>query len=700
MTEQYKFHNESRVIEWALLIHFGLKEIATGDAVADEAASMEEMAVPILYHYSSTQQPSSETVHHRDDERNDSFDGIVALANLAQALYTLPSNILSSNASSDSSLSSRQVNMGKSTMIFQPVEVNQLGNGNLVWVIQIPSNTMGSSANSIDKTTPQASPGSVKKPLRRRSTTPQALAKAWARQHELFVILRGGGVHTLLQQHKPEDFGIKNKSSQCLYSGMDQLYTILKQNRKLQQQIKRMTQSTQNDISDDDVASLQQRLEELQGNLTMYYRPLYQLRKALNQHFSNWIDDYWQQDGSGRCVVEYIPQPRFHQHCARIPHPDAVESTRLTLRQFFRSQGPSAPSRLNLLQFFQPKDSTLRLQSVASFGPESHLWTVSEGDIQIERHTIFLLYSYMSRVLEEMEHNQSNALSNSSTSPSKILFDHHAASKSAIVSLQGFVTPPPMSLFDADTTEVDFLEFTQDDPQTVCRVWAPRVHVPLQQPEGEEAPDSHLLKCRACLFQLYSIQLLVFLSDDEENSNDNGRMAHLNQFLHATLSTYSSPECWQQRTPWTEPGQDILYVNTSKNRVYVYNAAVEEKTKHVRNGTPRKDRFFSSSINADQQNVQGTSPGRISETMLDARHLWVCRLKSLDTLLAIEDAMLHFQKTDSSSISTYLSTSQQWMYAIQQADEQLYIVLDASLYVTVADMEAAVERIRNALFTS
>jgi hypothetical protein len=85
---------------------------------------------------------------------------------------------------------------------------------------------------------------------------------------------------------------------------------------------------------------------------------------------------------------------------------------------------------------------------------------------------------------------------------------------------------------------------------------------------------------------------------------------------------------------------------------------------------------------------------------LDCRYALASHLP-LDTLLAMDDAMTELngrQSSDPVELCTFLA--HQWLFAYGRDDKELYVLLDSKRYVTVADVQSAVQVIREKYFNN
>jgi len=714
-------------IDRVVLIHFGLHEIATGHAVADEAASLEELAVPILYFYENEREQESQDASHQYPSSS-----IIQIANLASALYTLPKSMSSSskNEQKRKRLRAKTVDLEKAILVFQPVE-EEIMNSNkpgLVLVIQLAKKSP--IRQSQNNATREQKETSRKRPV--VTTTPQAVATAFATHHRLFCLLRGGGVHTRLQrasvdqQQSHHQLPASATNSSCMYPGMDQFYLLLKQKRKLDDRLKRQEQNRDDSFGGDRAAMQQQarELSELIQSFAKHSLPLDSLRADLNFHYQSFLMEMQHLSvvGSGRCLVEWIPRPPICASSTALCSPtkewmNQIESLRLSMQQFLLDSGSTSSASILAASCFQQSD-------------HSHLWTVTPvEDTQLaNKQDIFLLLSHMTSVharsgnpSREVSSPQPSSwtrlwpmlTSTSDAVPSKA---HYA---SELLDTVGFISPPPLSSLSVTTEHVQHIEFEElqsehlHDTEHPLKqsVWAPQIH------GLRGLSQSPFSTCRACLYQWKGILRFLFLlteGRDDEDGDDDSHFANeqstfdlilaaLNQFLHAhARNGFNSNPLSVQRKTWIGEGLQIIFADQDANRVVLYSGTRRDKSSQqgTRDKQSTKGEAIVGNESCGKENHMGSISLNTLGTGVDARHELVSHLGSLDTVLAVEDAMTQFEAEMTNKArydgQTKLCTllNRHWLWATHNGHQELYAILDASHYVTIADVESIVNRIQ------
>jgi hypothetical protein len=242
-------------------------------------------------------------------------------------------------------------------------------------------------------------------------------------------------------------------------------------------------------------------------------------------------------------------------------------------------------------------------------------------------------------------------------------------------------------------------------------VWAPPAHLPTrarQQQQNDVSNDSHTVRSRICLYDHGDLSFLLYLETDGDN-DDAAYQALLTAFGKAVdrSVTLAIPEnklghpVRIESKTWTEPGQDIIFVDRETLRVVIHASTAGHKSSSSKPSvaTTRKGHGRQTSdthCNNISDLEKSSLPG------FDCRHYLASHFR-LDSLLAFADAMNEIAqhgRTNSESNNDGLfemcsSLPQGWMLAMAVAERELYVLFDSSLYVTINDVQNAVTRIRN-----
>ena len=762
----------SSPVERLLVVHFGLRQIATGTSAADEASSLEELALPILYEYTTTNR-AADCSGHTDEITTTIQNSSIELCNLASALYTLPMSLFPTESEVDNASgyegcpfdeTARIVELENATLLFQPIEdqENEGTESNIVLVIQLSKQRQKTRTRQ-DSSVSQ---------IRHAAVTPQAVATAFRRHHELFCLLRGGGIHSRLKEEPKDGPRETSSGTSCLYPGMDQLFQLTAKTRKLKDRMERLAKTHGNRRTEEDEATTtgdanEKSMKESEQQLFELNRfkhrlleslPITLLRQALKVHYDGFLSE-WQSTcfvEGGRCMVEWTPSPLPQQlpsEFVSVQDTDKVESLRQAMARFMSEISSTASCPIASVSMFLMDNPT-------------HLWTLdgrTKANYPSGMSGISLLLSYMTqiqaRALTTVSNSRSTDKNRSSVGWSiwSIAAGPASPTHSAPndpspmnrVERGSFVAPPPLSLFGVgEESIVQVLEFSlsslelteiddeeeesnkalgrhQADPNRF-RVWAPTV----QGLWDDAKRTSH----RMCLYQWDdTLQLLFFLSippDSEDQDYFDALLRVLNSFLQSTLLDlfgWDKKDGWLERRTWKEEGQDILMINRTTNQVILCS---NKRSSHPRRSKERQTISSSKPNGANNRSTATASPllPSLHSTQsinmysqrrhlggCDIRHELASQVGSLDTLLAVEEAMMELSSCGDDVVDPLRTCKElctalprHWVWAsrgplIQSQgqnpskvdDVELYVILDASLYVTASDMETAVARIRS-----
>ncbi|KAL7563696.1 hypothetical protein ACA910_004097 [Epithemia clementina (nom. ined.)] len=861
-------------IQRFLLVHFGLREIATGEAVADESSSLEEMALPILYEYSASAQSSfSDTEDfslvyaasaHADNNVTATTLSTIELYNLALALYTLPFNLLeeehnnsdchNNNQKKGSMLqqphldTTRLVELENATLVFQPVEEEATGaspnckSNDILMIIQLAKTTRTQLAlrNQLEgqetkKGEKQQHETNVPGPQPRNyaRVTPQAVAAALKRHHDLFSLLRGGGIHTRMHHPSQNVSAAPSSSSSscpqaraastCVYPGMDRLFRLLSKTRKVRERIERLSKDLDHLLSrtslhgesrNDQSNHIDSTIREHEKQLMDLHRwtlqlheslPLSSLKRDLKQYydgvFSEWQNVSAMGLAAGRCLVELVPPPPPCTAPSRSrPQQQAAASAYISIQDTGRVES----MRLAMEQFmFNISSATLTpIHTVSMFLKENATWLFTATTTTVAAPSmpqIALLLSYMTKIQAraaavaaaagqrpsspwKMGQSAWSSLwsTTAAASPNmKKQSNHDYQNNSNMVQeCAAFVPPPPLSLFSAgekvesltfssptDITEIDDDDDkdrtnNNDDP-TLCYVWAPRVYGLWVNEDETRTPATKATmpsSCRMCLYQWNdTIQFLFFLSDNQDREEESKEyydalLRTLNAFMRSILPNifggggdrdYESKDKanWLERRTWRGEGQDILLINRTTNQVVLYSnkrrsSSSGNQRRHLEN-QQRQGQEQQHNLVPNMESSRQTNQGlgnhptlqqpeasfhdkkassnqrqRSPVSSYDIRHELASQIGSLDTSLAVEEAMMELASATprgTNDVELCTSLPRHWLWASRRCcpsnnhdtpfeDVELYILLDAAVYVTVSDMQTAVSRIRNEYF--
>ena len=250
-------------------------------------------------------------------------------------------------------------------------------------------------------------------------------------------------------------------------------------------------------------------------------------------------------------------------------------------------------------------------------------------------------------------------------------------------------------------------------------------------PGTNNVPESEL---RVAKYNYDEWSFLVFFTrpitrNDEDNDNDNRVDAEnddkdafvtvFQTFDDVVRSVFQGENGGRVVTPLAtvhicardEPGQDIIIVN---RKLASTTTIVSDRMEHPRNplrgenqpsiGPPSKASFFLDPRGAmSRSRRRPINPSDKTQQVgeWDGRQLLALGW-SFDAILAFDDVLTELRhrtttRPEERNAGLELCTmlTDQWMYGYAEHDYELYVRLDAKLYATLADVEAATRRIRS-----
>jgi hypothetical protein len=298
-------------------------------------------------------------------------------------------------------------------------------------------------------------------------------------------------------------------------------------------------------------------------------------------------------------------------------------------------------------------------------------------------------------------------------------------------------SPPPFMLGVSDQPYSLHYDNNRQD------VWAPRVHLPVargtNRSRNADAVTDDSLVAHMAVFEFLEFSFLIFINlpsldhpDPSEQSETILLLMDLEEKLseaiidafHDEPSVFACTESIS--TDFTnEPGQDFVLVERSKERMILLldlelqSQRFDKKKRDVfSNKNKSQMRRFMGFGPRKKENVSQSQPSsRRSTTVewsvlgLDCRHLLASRLP-LDICLAFDDMINEVRnakhtttssltkgkgkedKLASSILELCTCMPYGWMYALAAQEKEIYVFFDSSIYVTVADVQSAVLRIK------
>jgi hypothetical protein len=209
----------------------------------------------------------------------------------------------------------------------------------------------------------------------------------------------------------------------------------------------------------------------------------------------------------------------------------------------------------------------------------------------------------------------------------------------------GFLAPPPLSMLNVSVQEaaVCVLRNSQEDDET--NVWIPLMTL---------CEIDRVV--RICLYSIGDFDFIVYLDPDSDAMHSHA----LNEFSQRVAET--SVINVGLRREWDRVGQDVIWVDRRRHRTLLCSC--------------RKWTKKSASKNHPDERYQLAS------------HL------SLDTLLALDQAIDSAVRAFPRPYNCCTLLRQNWLVCHSRDGVELYVVLDGKQYVTIHDVEGAIDEIQ------
>lgn len=724
-------------IERVLIFHLHLPEKCSNGKSLGEGASVDEISESILYyhrdHRCGIESPDEQADGklHAPHSQVSLTEEAVQFLGLCTALQSLPASLGDPDLQNDKS---DEIYFGNSTLVFIPLESSQ----EVLAVVQVAR--LYQNGNKLDS----------------GGGNPLAVRASIERCHRLFCMLRGGGiVHRLEQNENSED----KEPNGSPYPGMGKIFVLLKESRRLKDQLSRdQRRANSQDTLDNQVLLVQLEIRALRKTL-----PIQAVRRDLDAHYKEFLSNLSvivsRNGGASRCLVENVPNPIAQDsgnHVFQSFPSDAssysVVSLGLALRRMLLKDFTKSPSNdphlLGVSTFHKGQlvythllDEFIRER----FACNSEL----PSGFNVSNETVCLLMSYMASYRTKM--SQLSAVSQPKSLPNtpprgglglkRLTLSFGSLADEAVQNVEEsgnrdidervhpshFMPPPPLFMFSA----LDHAYFL--DGENGRKVWAPKIHLPLLASfEGHN--QNMYLDTHVVLFELGGFSFLLCMSLEAHNKNYEELptckffLKDLEEQLSEAVSVasdnsssgiLSNPETSSQH--WGEPGQDVILVSRTQHKLILFSdrkpvVARERKKPPPGRSPPRRFLGFGAR-HSDKKSSLSNSHARDpsiewSALGLDCRHLLASHLH-LDTILAFDDMMNEVSRRkrtglqdlkDSSNLlsqgSLELCTCMPlgWIYALVDGDTELYAFFDSSIYVTVSDVQSAAMKIRARLF--
>jgi hypothetical protein len=660
--------NSSSPIQRFVIVHWSLAKLSSGKVLGD-GASESEVGEEILYHY--CHHPSSATAQCAGEQypvaEPDDQQEVISFVGLCKALYTLPDAICHNVSSTASEDPAQHVVLANCLLTFCPLEQVT----GIVAIVQTA-----------------------------RATTPSAVRAAVQRSHQLFCMLRGGGIHRRLGAA----VGDLLQASGCQYPGMDQLYILRQRERRLESQ---WTCSSRHDDIEKERIQVQEDIRIL-----LQLLPLSHLKRDLQIHYEDFLGELAVRasvsDSVLRSIVEEIPAPVQQPNGSHI-----LNSTESTLES--NQMDPVIEVIRDFLACHENQT-----KGVSIFYHGCFVTTMqTTGDFErklASSETASLLLRYMSSFRYQMacaHHGQASRRNSTPRTqrrslppwmfsfgdrPLEPLLSQDHATKDC-----GFLGPPPLA-FLSTVDEVNGVV----GPYEGSRVWA--LPVSIADSESVGPTESCYVNARVSLFYCRNYSFLLYLNAPELNLEETCYVETFRGFLHqigpvldsdrsqfddsvSSLETVLVPS---SKLPGS--GCDVMFVDWRSLSSYLYVAhrnPVDQRKFHL--GLKKK---FSSSRGTVHSSPPILKPDArdVLPYSLDCRHNLASHL-SPNAILAVEDAIeeVRAQSNTGLAFEACTSLSDRWVYVYALDPEELYILFDSKQFITIADVQRCAREIRNQL---
>mmetsp|Transcript_42536 Transcript_42536/g.102878 ORF Transcript_42536/g.102878 Transcript_42536/m.102878 type:complete len:736 (-) Transcript_42536:1748-3955(-) len=730
MSSRIHERQPSSPVERILICHPRLPEKCLNGKSLSEDAGIEEIAQQIFL-YAPAEAAADQTNNNNDWREAVQFLG------LCLALYTLPSSLKNGETT-------KEVYLGKSTLIFVPLEQN----GEILAAIQI----------------------------RRGGGNPLAVRQSIEKWHSLFEMFHGGGVlHRLKQKRNDgDDDGTIIDNSNCIYPGLDQWYSLQKEIRKHKTKQSRLSSN-----AEEDYTKLQEQIDQWSSELEQLEQqlPNESIRQDLASHYNEYFDNLSlvtsRQGGGLRCLVDCIPAPIAQQSGIH-----TVQSSPSLLSNEIVSKLKTDMQHILLQEAHQPLlfgISTFCLGHLVQldfFGGNdggSHFVT------GITAETVTTIMGYMASYrIKLQQQNAAHGQANNMTSPlrfgkiaSSLAYNYqgHADQPSSSFASQNespsggsFLVPPPSFMMSGSEGTNNQSSIAIQNEQVA---WAPKLNLSIKS--GEEETEQTSKSARVLLYTVADFSFLIFLHEQEQQEGldlqsdaglrdmiSNVLVSVRNKMDAAVMTSQimsppppTSPGSNKDPVPKPnlllgEPGVDFILIDRKQHELTLFterkavtsSSSPSSKKLQGNVASPRKLFGFMpapkmtvhpSSHRQDETKAISQSSLEWSVLGLDCRHRLASHLH-LDVLLAFDDMMndiatKKFSQGDNDDNDDDFTTAAAgggssstartkyvelctcmtlgWVYGCANEDTELYAFFDNSTYVTVSDVQNAVKRIQN-----
>jgi hypothetical protein len=727
-----------------MILHQELPELCI-DGGMDEGASIEELSEQILYYHDASRERNPVTVPAQGHESHATSEA-VQFAGLCSALLSLPGTLAGNGLSDEET---KEVHLEKATLVFIPLEAEH---HKIVAVAQVQRSNPASSEESDTK----------------GSGSPLAIRTSVRKCHEFFCLLRGG-IHETLSapprtasendQHKNDEARVlaatNGEKQSPTYPGMDQLYSLRKQARRLKWETSRTRDLTSQEEDATLIASLEEKIRCLAESL-----PIHALRMQLRTHYDEYIADAsFLAATTGvlhRSLVENVPVPITMQTATLVrdspmtsPSPVAVLALGKVVQSLLdnaeRNRVSHEPQLVGISSFFKghlifshkcPDERDCRPQQRLSIVSPQTACLLMEFMASYRRK--IALHSLHHSGLQKMKPPSSprrmnsafrRFLSGSFVDEDTIIDADDDSANERNPGRGRFLSPPPLSMLNVSD------KVLQVNVPSHGTVWTPLISLPRECPRGTStsiATNLALYDVGEYSFLLYlrrgesivvedehgTLQWIALTLDASDcgptNSPTEGMAmassaiitdqvySRLLQMIAVELANAVNGShdfdgaAMEMRVEDAEDGQYVVFVDRIAQKLVLLSG--ENVQKEVQSLVDKNTSGVKLLGNSTQYDL--TSSEALSG--IDCRHLLASRLPP-NVVSAFDDMMndvdsqrLSGKEKAALQLCTYMP--QGWAYAHAHNDQELYVFFNASKFVTVSDVQHAADRLRTKLF--
>jgi hypothetical protein len=204
-----------------------------------------------------------------------------------------------------------------------------------------------------------------------------------------------------------------------------------------------------------------------------------------------------------------------------------------------------------------------------------------------------------------------------------------------------FLSPPLLSMLSTSVREIPFCTLNDED------IWIPSVSI------KKETESVHV-----CLYNVGNYDFVIYLDPFCKKVFPQALSAFC-----VSINDISFPKPFETSEKWDRAGQMIIWVNRPGHRVILY-----------------------SSLCSARKSSADPYP--------DIRYDLASSL-SLDTLLAMDEAMQHAIQNFPSSYEACTLSRNNWLVCRAHSGNELYAILDVKHFVTIQDVSVAMEEIEH-----